>query len=660
MRIKVNANPFEIASNHKNNGYSINRRTNSKWFEVDLFANKKNFSGGNTANFLVDQKIINIWFIVLMLGIVLLATRTAYLQLFEGSYFRSVAEGNRVRIRDIKATRGIIYDRNNKLLVENIPSFSLAIIPVDLPKKAEERRQIAQDLAKISQKSADEIYNIIAGQSLYSYQPVVIQENLNQDQAILAKISTAHFPGVVLQVDNTRHYLESANTLSLSHILGYEGKIEENKLQDYLSRGYLIDDYVGKTGLETFYEPELKGVNGREQVEVDATGEAKEILAYQKPISGNNLILNIDADLQNKAESSLKTVLQANGKKKGTVIILDPSNGGVLALVSWPAFDNNLFSQGISQNDLSELANNPSQPLFPRAISGEYPPGSTFKLVVGAAALQEKIIDQNTSFLSSGGIYVNQWFFPDWKAGGHGWTNITKGIAESVNTFFYTIGGGYKDFKGLGIEKIKKYAEMFGLDKKLGIDLPGEATGFVPSEEWKERVKKEQWYIGDTYHAAIGQGDLLATPLQLANWTSVFANGGTLYQPQVLKAVLDNNNQIVKTNQPQVLNKDFIDSKNIKIISQGMRQAVLAGSARRLGDLPISVAAKTGTAQWASNQLSQAWLTCYAPFENPKIVVTVLLEESGEGSSMALPVAYDILDWWIQNRLNPTTTPQTN
>lgn len=646
----MNTNPFAIFGSNKFSHYSAAAKAKGKWFEVDSFTENKPQGINHPLGILVNQKIINTWLVVIILGILVLVGRTAYLQLIRGNYFLAVAEGNRLRILDIKATRGVIYDRQHNLLVENIPSFSLAVIPVDLPKQEIERQKVALALAEISDKSVAEINQTLRENLVYSYQPVAIAENLTQDQAILTQILATHFTGVILKTDSTRHYLTTAEQPSLSHLLGYGGKIEKDKTQDYLAAGYSIDDYIGKSGLEFYYEKELKGINGREQVEVDATGVAKEILAFQKPVAGQNLILTIDPELQKQTELSLRRVLGADGKKRGAVVVLDPNSGEILALVSLPAFDNNLFSQGISPNEFSKLINDPNQPLFNRAISGEYPSGSTFKLIVGAAALQEGLITPKTSFQSVGGIQVDRWFFPDWKAGGHGWTNITRALSESINTFFYIIGGGYKDFAGLGVDRMKKYAELFGLNKKLGLDLPNESAGFFPSEEWKEKTKGEQWYIGDTYHIAIGQGDILVTPLQVAAWTSVFANGGTLYQPYLVKEILDCENNVVEEKKPKILNKDFISPENLATINQGLRQAVVSGSAKRLAGLPVAVAAKTGTAQWSSTLPPHAWLTAFAPYDQPQLVVTVLVEEGGEGSTVALPVAYDILNWWANNR----------
>lgn len=653
MKRLNNKNPFAITSefsgNKKNNKVLINNKK-TRSFDVDLFHTKTAKISHETLGLLVDKGLILFWLTFILLGIFTLFSRTAYLQVVQADHFSKIAEGNRIRIIDLKAPRGVIYDRHHNLLVENTASFSLAAIPVDLPKITEEIRELSEELSKISDLSSDEIFEILDKQSAYSYQPVILQENLTHDQAILAEIISGRFPGIVLRSASTRHYLKSGDQVSLSHILGYSGRIEEPKLQEYLSRGYLIDDYVGKAGVELMYETDLKGVNGRQQVEVDAIGESKEVLASAEPVPGQNLVLTIDTKLQEQVETSLARILSAHNKKRGAVVVMDPNSGEILSLVSLPAFDNNLFSKGINQENFSTLISDPNRPLFSRAISGEYPSGSTFKLIVGAAALEEGLINENTGFSSVGGIAVSSWFFPDWRAGGHGWTTLTKAIADSVNTFFYTIGGGYDNFTGLGVDRVMNYAEKFGLNKQLGIDLPNEADGFLPSKAWKEEIKKERWYIGDTYNLSIGQGDILVTPLQVASWTAVFANGGTLYKPYVVKDILDSSNNVVREIHPEILNQNFISPKNITIVNKGLRQAVTSGSAVRLLDLPVQVAAKTGTAQWASQGDPHAWVTAFAPYDNPQIVVTVLVEEGEGGTITAMPVVYDIINWWANNR----------
>ncbi len=289
-------------------------------------------------------------------------------------------------------------------------------------------------------------------------------------------------------------------------------------------------------------------------------------------------------------------------------------------------------------------------PLFNRSISGEYPSGSTVKIVVATAALEEKVISENTTVVSTGGLHIGAWTFPDWKPGGHGVVDVRKAIANSVNTFFYYVGGGYNDFVGLGVDRLEKYFKLFGLNEKTGIDLAGERAGFVPSAAWKKEVKGETWYIGDTYHLAIGQGDLTVTPLQVANYTAAVANGGTLYSPRLVKAILDDKNQLIKEVSTKIIRSNLADPNNLRIVREGMRETVTAGSARSLQTVPVPVAGKTGTAQWSSKKYPHAWFAGFAPYDNPQIAIVVLVEEGREGSSVATPIAKEILTWYFGGR----------
>lgn len=651
MRHFANSDPFAITGGSSpTNKYVVRRGGKRRGFSIDIFDGRGGKKSKKIAQSLVNANLLTVWLVFLLVIVGVLAARTAYLQVAQGQHFSAVAEGNRIRILNTKAPRGVIYDRHQNLLVENVARTTLAVVPVDLPNDDEELRIIAEKISEIGATSTPAVLRLLEEQSPYSYQPVTVVGELTHEQAIATEILSGKYPGVILKTESIRNYLTSTSTPSLAHVIGYTGKLEPDRLEQYLEDGYLFDDIVGKTGIESFYEKELKGVNGRQQVEVDAIGQTKEILASESAVSGRNLVLTIDHELQKKAEESLQRIMDQYGKKRGSVIIMDPNSGEILSMVSLPTFDNNIFSQGISSEVFSELINDPDRPLFSRSISGEYPSGSTFKLIVGAAALQEGVITPRTGVNSVGGIAVSRWFFPDWKAGGHGWTTLGKAIAESVNTFFYMIGGGYNDFPGLGVDRLTKYAKQFGLSQQLGIDLPNEASGFLPSQEWKEEVKGERWYIGDTYNLSIGQGDVLVTPLQVASWTAVFANGGTLYQPYVVKDILDADNRVVDTVEPTVLNDNFISSENIAAVKRGLREAVEYGSAIRLQNLPITSGGKTGTAQWSSNKDPHGWFTAIAPYENPQIVITVLVEEGEGGNTTALPVAYDILAWWTENR----------
>ena len=642
-------NPFEISGQQP--GSSLLRHSQlPDWVDFDPRGKRRAQHPSQLASLPISRRRLLAWFLLVALCLSILGGRAFYLQLVEGEHFFGIAEGNRIRIRDIKATRGIIYDRYQHQLVENIPRLSLAIIPVDLPNEPQRSRVLAE-MASLTGLPNEQVRSLLAAQPAYSYQPVIIQENISHPQAIAASVASSKYPGITVVTESSRHYLVDENgPLSLSHVLGYPSRIHPDEVTELLARGYSIDDFVGRAGLELQYEQSLKGQNGKEQAEVDAMGELKEIIARRDAIVGANLVTTLDLELQSHVEQILVRELAQQNKHRASVVVLNPNTGEVLALVSWPAYDNNEFAKGITTESYQQLIADSNQPLFNRSISGEYPSGSTFKMIVGAAALQERLINSAFGVQSVGGLRVSSWFFPDWKAGGHGWTNIVKALAESVNTFFYIIGGGYGELPGLGVEKIKMYAQRFGLSQKLGIDLPQEAAGFLPSIEWKERVKQEPWYIGDTYHLAIGQGDLLVTPLQVASWTSVFANGGTLYRPYMVKEILDSSNALLQQNGPTVMDRDFIDSQHINTIRQGLRQAVLSGSARRLTDLPTSAAAKTGTAEWSSTKAPHAWVTAFAPYEAPQVVVTVLVEEGGEGSVSAMPIAHAILQWWLENR----------
>ena len=643
-------NPFDPTADASLSSYSVGLGAHNQSDWVSSFNKTKTKNTVVLIPAQLSKRSLLLWITILVAGLIILAVRVLYLQTIDNSDFRAIAEGNRIRIQEIKPRRGEIFDRYGTLLAKNIPSFSLALIPVDLPREESERQTVLTAAATLSGLAVDQIAAALKSQPDYSYQPVVIKEDIPYDEALLAKIESQHHRGLILFIDSARQYLQTTSTVSLSHVLGYIGKISESEREPYLQTGYSFDDKIGKAGIEITYEDILKGTKGRRQVEVDAIGQAKEVLAYQAPEAGNDIILTIDLELQSITEQSLKRVLALHGAKKGAAVVLDPNSGEVLSLVSLPSFNSNDFIHGLSQAQFEQLITDPDQPLYHRVVSGEYPSGSTFKMVVAAAALQEHVITEQTGFNSIGGIRVNQWFFPDWKAGGHGWTTLGKALAESVNTFFYIVGGGYQDFTGLGVDRITGYAAQFGLGEKLGIEQPNEAAGFLPSKEWKEQVKKEPWYVGDTYHLAIGQGDILVTPLQVAVYTSVIANGGTVYQPHLGREVVGMSDGSDRKIEPVVLNKNFIEPAHIAAIKRALRQTVTIGSARQLYNLPISVAAKTGTAQWSSTRLPHAWITAFAPYEKPEIVVTVLVEEGGEGSTVALPVAADIIRWWAENR----------
>lgn len=653
------ANPFNIQG--KINHGNLDGKYRHNWVEESFDCEgkiDKQIPLAQTKSYLgtsISPKKNFILSLLVMIGLLLIFSKTFYLQIIKGNFNRGLAEGNRIRLRPIVSERGIIYDRFRKELVENVPNFSLAIIPQDLPRDSQKREEIVNKVVELTTVPREQITDLLKKYSSYSYASLVIKENLNYESALKLYIRSSELPGISIEKGSKRKYKvdnESvSSTLSFSHLLGYLGKLNDEEADRLKDDGYLLFDNIGKTGLEKIYESELRGKYGLKKVEVDALGHEQNVLAEDPPQAGKNLILTIDIEAQKKLELLTKNMLAVTGRKKAAAIAMDPRDGAILALVSWPAFDNNEFSGGISRQNYDKYIQDQNNPLFNRAIGGTYPSGSTIKLIIAAAGLQEKIITSHTAFLSVGGLQIGDRIFRDWKAGGHGITNVTKAIAWSVNTFFYYTGGGYKDFVGLGVDRIVKYMKSFGLAEKTGIDLPGEATGFVPSKDWKYQTKKETWFVGDTYNLSIGQGDLLVTPLQVAVWTAVVANGGKVIQPHLASKLEE-----PITHKETILNfKDYsvpISAENLALVRQGMKECVVYGSCQMMRTLPFTSGGKTGTAQWNAGKENHAWFTSFAPAEQPKIVVTVLVEEGKEGAVVAEPIARDFLEWWGKKYAN--------
>ncbi|PJA89777.1 MAG: penicillin-binding protein 2 [Candidatus Magasanikbacteria bacterium CG_4_9_14_3_um_filter_32_9] len=620
-----------------------------KYGRQPALSGSKNYIG---SSFSIQKKKI---FIILVFGVfLLLMGRVFFIQIVQGKSYTILAENNSQRTIPVPAERGIIYDRNGQQLTKNVLKFSLSIVPQDLPRKAEELEKIVVRLAELTQKDEEDIRNIIKEYGAYSYESIDIMDDLDYETALSIQIETSDLPGITIEKRSKRLYLmkdeEGEKLFSLAHLLGYAGKLNPDELAELYTKGYLPTDTIGKMGIEKTYEEALRGKYGYQKIQVNAFGRKQSILAEKAPILGKHVQLSVDVEIQNKLEEIMSRYLKNKEKEKAAAVVMDPRNGEILASVSLPAFDNNDFSGGISLEKYQEYLNNKNNPLFNRVISGTYPSGSTIKMAIAMAALQEGIITKTTSFLSTGGIQVGSWFFGDWKYGGHGITNVQKSLAWSVNTFYYYIGGGYNDFQGLGVGKIVEYLKKFGFAKKLGIDIPGEVDGFLPSKEWKQEAKNESWYVGDTYNLSIGQGDVLVTPLQIASLTSVVANGGTLYQPKIAQKIVDPETKEEAEVKTTILNEHFINLSNVQTVQLGMRECVVYGSCRRLSSLPMMVAGKTGTAQWSSTKDNHAWFTSFAPFNNPEIVVTVLIEEGEEGSGISAEIAYDFYKWWYEYR----------
>lgn len=561
--------------------------------------------------------------------------RLVYLQLVQGANYRSLSDSNRIRTQIIYSPRGIIFDRNGIPLVHNTPGF----------------RQNIEDQKSKKQRSVF----------------------LNKEKA-LSLIAAGEKN---ISVDSLREYPYKE---VMAHVLGYIGQISEDDLRKSDFLGYSQNDFVGKTGIEEEYEGLLRGKDGKELIEVDAFGDKARSLGQTDPAPGQDIILTLDSKLQQAA------YLAASEIERGTVIVSKP-NGEILAMVSKPSYDPNLFtlddtyfvsSDSAYKSISSVLTDGQGQPLLNRSIGGVYPPGSTFKLVVAAAGLEDKVIDasyrvKDTGILKIGDFSFANWYYTEYGRTEEGEVDVVRGLSRSNDIFFYKLA------EVIGIDRISAMAMKFGLGDTLGIDLPGEAAGLVPTRKWKKSKMGEDWYLGDTYHYGIGQGYLLTTPLQVNSWTQVIANGGVLSKPHLMKSDSTSSGRpgLRGEGNSKLKSEKILSEKTIGLIRQGMIESCSTGGvawplfnfriknselkidgknfmklASTSADVrQVSIACKTGTAEHGGEKtLPHAWITLFAPVYDPQIVVTVLSESSGEGSNKAAPVAKRILESYFSQR----------
>lgn len=581
--------------------------------------------------------------VLIVAGVVL---RLTVLQISQGQANYQLAEGNRLKAEAVIPARGLFLDRNGVALVKNVPNFSVVLSPQEVPTKKELREEFVTRVSSALKLDSSAFEKTV--DETKTRDAVTLLEGLDRETALSVELRLNGIEGVDVVKTPSRLY---SSVAGLGHILGYIGKVDADDLEQ--RDDLLSTSLVGKTGLEQTYDRELQGRPGIETLEVDSLGRKIRSVGVQPARPGQTLVLTIDAAVQEVAAKSLQEAIEKNGATSGAAVALDPRSGDVLAMVSAPFFDNNIFSRAVDQEQRKAVLANPLSPLVNRAISGQYPSGSTIKPVVAAAALQEKVITPTTKIdTSEGKITIGQWTFPDWKT--HGVADVKQAIAESNNIFFYTIGGGHKNIGGLGVERLASYLEKFGFGKPTGVDLPGETKGLVPRPDWKKKVKKESWYIGDTYNLAIGQGDFLLTPLQLTRATAAIANGGTLYQPKFIKSILSSDETETRDFAPKQQVDQVVSAETLSVVRDGMRQTVLSGSARSFSALPIPIAAKTGTAQFSvGKEKTHSWFTAFAPFDNPEIAISVIVEGGGEGFSVAAPVAKNIFEQYFRLPLTP-------
>jgi len=593
--------------------------------------------------------------ILLLFGVLLF--QLARMQIVDHETYSTRAESNRLRMIPELPPRGLIYDRNGEQLVENLPIFSAAVVPAGVPD--DQLLTVVAEVSTLTGVAPGEIAGLIAAakKSDDPYTPVVVKEDLDDTTAFRLRERQADLPGVRVLVESVRSY--PAGPFA-AHYLGYVGRIDEQEYDELRAAGYLLNDHLGKTGVEYVYESVLRGTPGYRQVEIDASGRENETVRSVAPRPAGNLVLSLDLDLQRQVARYLQDAMGPS--LNGVAVVMDVNTGELLSMVSLPSYDNNVLTDPVDQKALPALLDDPAKPLVNHAIGEVHPPGSTWKQITGTAALQEGVATVDTTITSLGSISVEDeytpgrvWVMRDWAS--LGTMNFYRGLAMSSDVYFYYLSGGYYQngrevFRGLGADRLARYARDYGFGSPTGIDLPGEVEGLVPDPPWKEETIGEVWTLGDTYNFGIGQGYLTITPLQLVRATAAIANGGDLLVPRVVHEIVDEQGNVLQGVDRKVARQVSISNSNLAIMREAMRQAVVYGPARTGASSRVTIAAKTGTAEFGRPlpdgryPQSHAWYVGYAPFDNPEIAVVVFLEK-GIGATNAGPVAGKIFDYYF-------------
>jgi penicillin-binding protein 2 len=577
----------------------------------------------------MEKKIlVGMYFVIIFFVIFLL--KLWYLQIIKGGEYRMIAEQNRSRTIEIPAPRGIIYDRNNKALVKNIPSFDISAVTEDLPEDAE----TVSSLGRLLNIRYQEMRERVQKKPRYLNTSVKLKENVSLNEAARVEARAIDFPGVQVDVVISREYIYGASS---SHIMGYLGRLTLEQLRDASYSDVPKQAFTGQFGVEKNYDKILRGVAGKKNIEVDAVGRITRVVSVQQPVKGEDIKLTIDIDLQIEAEKALRN-------RTGAVVALDPNSGEILVLASSPSFDPNLFARGIQYREWQKLINDPQKPLLNRTIQSQYPPGSIFKIITAIAALEEGVIDENTTVTCTGKIFLGR-IFRCWQRRGHGIVNLRRALVESCDVYFYEIG------KRLGIDKIAEYATGFWLGKLTGIELDGERKGIIPSSSWKLNTIKQRWFPGETLNTAIGQGYLATTPIQIARFMAAVVNGGIIYKPHILKSK-DKDDFVEGTIKIQRDTMEKIKNALIGVVSDKR------GTGWRARSKIVTIGGKTGTVQVVGSEKitendlykyrDHAWFVSFAPEENPQIVVSVLVEHGGHGSKAAAPIAKKVIERYFK------------
>ncbi|MBO9362298.1 MAG: penicillin-binding protein 2 [Thermoflexus sp.] len=634
-----------------------------------------------------------LWGLFFFLAFLGIGYRLYQLQIWEASRYQALGERSRLRVIPLEAPRGILGDRKGRPLVRNDPAFRVSVIPGDLPEDPMEREAILRRLSAWLSIPMDGVETSARGQRREGlrewieaaareapFRPVVLKEPVDRELAFRLMEEAVQMPGVRVEPFLERRY--PTGTLT-AHVVGFIGRILAEQAARYQAEGYdPATDRVGLSGLEYALEPWLRGVKGARYVEEDARGRPVRVRAEIPPQPGAQVTLTLDLDLQAAARAALQAKLDELNRiagrevtRRGVALVMRPNSGEILAMVSLPDYDNNVFVSPDLPQAYPRLLEDLFGPLLNHAVASQFAPGSSFKPIVAAAALQEGVITPRTRLFDPGEIVIPNRYYPNdpgmaqrffcWLRSGHGWQDVVDALANSCNVFFYKVAGGYDVpgepvFEGLGIERLVRYMWALGLGQPTGVELPGEAAGQVPDPEWKRRTFGETWSTGDTYNLGIGQGYLLVTPLQLLNAVNAIANGGTLYRPTLVREIADVQGNVIRSFQPVVIRRLPVAPEHLATVREGMVAAVERGTAVRAQIPGLRIAGKTGTAEFcddlafrmglcAGRQLpSHAWFIAFAPAEAPEVSVLVFIWNGGEGSRHAAPVARQILEAYFR------------
>jgi penicillin-binding protein 2 len=577
----------------------------------------------------------------LLLVVGLLGLRLWHLQILEGPYYRDLSENNRTRQVLLEPARGLIYDRNGILLANNVPSFSLYVTLEDVKDREALIRQLTEllglDPAVVRKKLETKGSKLL---------PRKIKDRMTLRDATLVESRRLDMPGVMIQVESQRNY---PGGLIAAHILGYVGEISADQLEKPEFGDLHQGSIVGQYGIEKSYDRHMRGMAGQKNVEVDAVGHIKRAAVVEKPEAGNDLYLTIDVRLQKLAEELL-------GGEQGAIVALDPNNGDILAMASRPAFDPNILSRELTAKQWVEIVQDEGRPLNNRASQGQYPPGSTFKIPMAVAALETKTMSPSSTIHCTGGYQFGKRLYRDWKVGGHGYVDLHEALVHSCDVYFYSVG------QRMGIDVISEFGKDFGLGRATGVELPSERSGIMPSTAWKQKVKRESWLPGETISAAIGQGFVTVTPLQMASMMATVANDGVNYRPRLVHAVMDRATGNLQELPAVPRGKINAKPETFRIIKDALADVVTKGTATRAKSSMVTIGGKTGTAQVAALRpgpeenipkkfRDHAWFVAFAPVQSPKIAVVVLAEHMGHGGAAAAPLAKEVIETYM--KLNP-------